>query len=65
MLHSCIIVATTEITITSTSTTAMSNKSISIVQIIPDNETTIIDSTETYNGEHIYKTSHLLPMCHQ
>ena len=61
MLHSCIIVATTEITITSTSTTAMSNKSISI---IPNNETTILDSTETYNGEHIYKTLHLLPMCH-
>ena len=63
MLQSCTIAATTEITITYTTT--MSNKSISIVQTIPDNEPTILDSTETYNGEHIYKTLHLLPMCHQ
>ena len=63
MLQSCTIAATTEITITST--IAMSSNSISIVQTIPDTETTILDSTETYNGEYIYKTLHLLPMCHQ
>ena len=61
MLQSCIIAATTELTITPT--TAMSSNSISIVQTILDNETTILDSTETYNGEHIiYKTLHLLPV---
>ena len=48
ILHSCITVATTEVT--TISTTTMASSSSSSVQTMSDTET-ILDFTETFNGE--------------